>query len=114
MENIFYQDEYYSELSDLMDALDLDEDNVHDLPDDYVLNCKECDLEPIIELSANWICEHISEERFSEEGIEADKLYKILAENIDYEKVNALIPKLYYESRKKFTITKNDLIEYCK
>ena len=34
------------------------------------------------------------------------------AENIDFEKVNSLFPKLYYEDYKqKFTISKQDLLD---
>ncbi len=42
---------------------------------------------------------------------ECEKITKSLKDNIDYKKINALMPKLYYENyRDKFTITKQDLL----
>ncbi len=114
MENFFYSDEYYSELGDLMEDLDIDEDNVNELPDDYALECRGSDLEPIFQLSAEWITERVNEERWPEDMDSiCDQAYKAVNDNIDFAKVNSLIPKLYYPSRRKFTITKKDLIEYC-
>ena len=115
MENFFYSDKFYSDLGELMDDLDLYEDeDVSKLPDDYSLDCKYSELEPIVTLSADWIGERIDEERFTEDGDEIEKIEKILSANIDFEKVNSLMPKLYYESIEKFKITKADMVEWIK
>lgn len=112
MENFFYDDEFYSEVGDLLNHLDIEEDKLHELQEDWQIECVESDLQPIITLSADWIHERISENRFTENGNESEELYRILEQYIPFDKINSLIPKLYYPTRKKFTITKQDLINY--
>lgn len=112
MENFFYGDRFYSDLGELMDNFDINEE-CDNIPDDWSIECKESDLEPIFRLSPDWILERIDEERLTEDGNELDKIEKVL-QTIDYETINSKIPSLYYESRRRFTITKADLIEWCK
>lgn len=115
MENFFYSDKFYSDLGELMDDLDYyEEEDVLKLPDDYSLDCNVSRLEPIVTLSGDWIAERVDEERFTEDGDEIEKISKVLSTNIDFEKVNFLIPKLYYESREKFKITKADMLEWIR
>ena len=114
MENFFYDDKFYTDLGHLIDDIDLSEEDIINLPDDYSLDCKEATLELIITLSVDWIFDRMDQDRFSEDGNEREKLEKVLSENIDFEKINSLIPKLYYESRIKFKITKADILEYIK
>jgi len=114
MDNFFYSDDFYSDLGELMDALDLEEEDIPLLPDDYSLDCQESKKEKLVTLSNSWISERIDEERFPEDGDWVfDKVDKALSQ-IDYEKVNSMMPELYYESRVKFRITKQDLLNYIK
>jgi spore cortex formation protein SpoVR/YcgB (stage V sporulation) len=110
MENFFYNDEFYSDIGDLCSALDLDEETIKSLPDNYAIEAFESMLEPVVSLSADWIFNRINEERYTEDGNESEKVYKIL-EIIDYATINAQMPKLYYPTRKKFIITKADLLD---
>jgi hypothetical protein len=114
MENFFYNDKFYSDMEELMDDLDYYEEDVLKLPDDYSLDCKGFKLEPIVTLSADWIGERIDEERFTEDGDEIEKILKVLSANIDFDKINSLMPKIYYESGEKFKITKADMLEWIK
>lgn len=114
MNNFFYEGEFYHELCDLLEALDIEEGKENELPDDWCVVCFESDLEPVIFLSTEWIMERINEERFSEEADELSKVQKILDENIPFDKINSLLPKLYYESRRELRITKEDVLEYIK
>jgi hypothetical protein len=115
MENFFYDNEFYSDLDSLMDDLDLNaEADIYQLPDDWFITCFESKREPIFILSVDFITDAINEERFSEEGREFDEINEVLSNNIDYEKINALIPNLYYPTRTKFLITRADLINYIK
>ena len=91
-----------------------DESEIAELDDDKLFLCKGSKLEPILKLSAEWIAERIDDERFSENNNEneVEKIMKVLSGNIDFDKINALLPKLYYENYKdKFTITKQDLLD---
>lgn len=114
IENFFEDGNFYTDLEDFMYRIfDGEEEQIKELDDDTVFNCKGSKLEPILLLSAEWITERIDDDRFSENNSddEYEKTTKILNANIDYEKINALIPKLYYENyRDKFTITKQDLL----
>lgn len=113
MENFFIDESFYSELEDFLEEMEWDEELAKALPDDWSIVATESYLEPMFVLSAHWITERIDEERFPESETEEYKLANALS-LIDYEKVNALIPKLYYGTGKKFTITKNDLLEELK
>ena len=51
--------------------------------------------------------------RISEVFRYIDEIEKALNGNIDFEKINALIPKVYFvDRRNKFKITKKDLLEW--
>ena len=113
MENFFYNDNFYSELSECCDYNDWDKEEIESFPDDFKLEVECSILEPIVTIDAEWITERIDEERFSEERCndEVSKIMKILNENIDFEKINSLIPNLYYGNKKKHYFTKDDLLE---
>ena len=96
MENFFYNDTFYSDLGELMDDFDFyEEEDVLKLPDNYSLDCKSSSLEPIVNLSADWISERIDEERFTEDGNEIEKIEKILSANIDFDKLSAIAINIY-------------------
>ena len=115
MENFFYDWKYYSDLDELIDSILDYSEEVSDLPEDWEIECMGSKLEPICQLSANWITERIDDDRLSENNVdsEIDEIEKALNVNIDFEKINALIPKLYFvDRRNKFKITKKDLLEW--
>lgn len=114
MENFFYNNDFYRDLESFIQEAFEDEDEIQELEDDKEFLCKGSFLEPIITISAEWITNRIDDDRFSESNSddECEKTTKILDDNIDYDKINALLPKLYYENyRDRFTITKQDLID---
>lgn len=113
MENFFYDDEFYTNIGHMMDDQDIDE-TMEGIDDQWEIECVEGKLEPLVTLSVDWIMDRIDEERYTENGTESEKVYKLLKEHLDVTKVNELMPKLWYETRKKFTITKQDLIDWCK
>lgn len=114
-ENFFYGEKFYSDLDELTDDIELyNEEDILALPDDYSLDCKYSRLEPIVTLSVDWIIEKISEDRLTEDGDELEEIGRVLSANIDFDKVNHLIPKLYYESKENFKITKVDLLEWIR
>lgn len=113
MENFFYNDNFYSDMESFIHENFDDESEIAELDDDKEFLCKGSTLETILELSAEWITNRIDEDRFSENNSddECEKITKALNNNIDYEKINSLMPKLYYENyRDRFTITKQDLL----
>lgn len=112
LENFFYNNKFYYEVSELIDEIESDECEIHELPDDYKLECFKSELSPLVEFDAQWIAERIDEERFSDDNCDGEftKIVKALNECIDFEKLNSMIPKMYYETRMKFYITKQELL----
>ena len=78
--------------------------------DDFTIEAYECDLESIIRFDGDYIAECIDDERKSEDGDEIEIVAKILNENIDFDKINALMPKLWYPSNRKVVFTKEELL----
>lgn len=112
MEKFFYDYEFYGDIEDIMFLFDF-EDDCSNVPDDWQIKCMEAKLEPVFQLTADWIYERIDEERFTEDGEEADAVFKLL-EGIDFRAVNEKMPRLYYPNpTKTFFLTKQDLLEYC-
>lgn len=110
MENFFLDEKFYSDLGDLMDDLDINEE-CDSIEDDWSVEVREGSLEPIVQIDSEWIMDRINEERFTEEGKELEKINALFNEHIDFKSINEKMPKLYYP-RAKFTITKQHLLEW--
>jgi len=119
MENFFYNENFCSDIESLMSDLDLDEDEIQDLEDDWHVTCEETTLEKIFVIKKDFAVNAIMnqtetwEDRFPEE---CDDLFKriesAIEQSIDIEKMNNLLPELYYPNGKMFKITKKDLLDY--
>lgn len=111
----YYNENFYHDLEQLID--DLDFEKVEELADDFSITYKECDEEPIVQLSADNLGELIrdwQEERFSEDDSEGEHeaIVKILSENIDFDKINSEMPTLWYPSKRKVQLTKADIVAF--
>lgn len=113
MENFFYNNDFYNELSDLCNYMNWDEEEINSFEDDFKLEVNQSRLEPMFKIDSEWITERIPEHRFSEQDgdSEVTKIMKILDNNIDFNKINSLIPKAYYSTRIKHYFSKKDLLE---
>lgn len=107
--NFFYNDRFYTDIEELMLDLEIDEENIEEADDFYV--CFEAKLEPMFKLDENFIIDNINEERFTEDGNEIERIEKLIKET-DFSEFNSKVPKLWYETRIKFEITKADLYEH--
>jgi len=115
MEHFFYEDTFCSDWEDLVNAFDIDENNVNELKDDWQIRVEFADLEPIFNVDANSLCQLLAdnnEDRLSEDFDEEAKVLKALKETIDFEKLKEALPKLYYPNNKFEIITKADLVEW--
>lgn len=114
MENFFVEENFMHDIGCLLTHCDIEEEDVKDLPEDWDIEVEEAINEPMFKLDAEELQEMLfnsNEERYSEEGNEDKKIIKALNECIDFEKLNSMIPKLWY-GRKTIKITKKDLLEY--
>ena len=95
---IYYSEKYYDELSDLVDDLEWEE-----MKEGDTITAEYCALEPMFTLNAEELMDSLEnkwEYRTSEDGDEYDMLLNVLEKNIDYDKINSLIPKLWYPNGK--------------
>lgn len=117
MENFFYNENFFSDLSELVDHLDIDENSISELPEDWSITCEETTLEKvfvipkqfavnaIVGLTENW------DDRLPGESESLHKQIEIaISDAIDIDKLNNGLPSLYYPNGKKFKITKSDLL----
>lgn len=113
LDNFIYNDNFYSDISDLIDEMESDGIDINELPEDYKIVCFNTETQPIEQFDAGWILERMDEERWPEDddGRFYEKVRKIFNECIDFEKLNSMMPELHYPASSKFFITKNDLIE---
>jgi len=120
MENFFYDDRFCSDISDLMDVFDIDDENLAELEDDWLVTCEETTLEKMFVIKKDFAVKAIVnqtdtwEDRFPEESDDLFKqIEKAIGDAIDIDKLNEGLPSLYYPNGKKFKVTKADLVEYC-
>ena len=120
MENFFIDGKFYNDLSELMDDRDIQDDELHLLDGDWCETAKQSKLEKIFTLKKDFVVNAIIEqtdtweERFPEDSDDLfEEIKKAVEQGIDLEKMNNLLPELYYPDGVKFKITKQDLIDYC-
>jgi hypothetical protein len=107
---IYYNDSYYDDLEDLVIG-EFDPEDINELPENFTIIVDLCEMEPLVTLSPDWILSRIDDDRFSENGVddEMDKVRKILADNIDYEKINKLMIPMWYPIGKKMVYDLSDI-----
>ena len=112
-----FYDGLYDFLETEVDTFDEKEiqEYVEELPESYKLTLNGTKVEPIFELTADWILERVADERWTEEGAEISKVERLLEKYINFDAINQEMPRLYYEDRlNKITYTKEDIINELK
>jgi hypothetical protein len=124
MENFFYEDNFCSDLEDLLSSvLQIDEGDIAaDLPDDWEIKVDFAELQTVFKLSVDDIVENIMVENISdkyEERLTVDIVDEVdaailsaIRENLDIDKINATLPRFWYPSGEIAVITKKDLLDY--
>ena len=121
MENFFHNDDFYHDVDNFLDQLEIDEKNVNDLPEDYTEEIEHTTEEKIFQVDINIFIDAVmndcqsSEDRFPEdtEGID-EQIKKAIIASIDIAKLNELLPSLHYMNGIKETFTKSDFVNFCK
>jgi hypothetical protein len=106
----YYNDDFYSDIEEIIEDWDLDE-----MKEDETIRVENSNLEPIITLTADLIAESLEvhlDERHSELHAEREykEIVKALNDNIDFDKVNSQLPKLFYPNNTFEVFTKAELI----
>lgn len=117
MENFFYDENFCSDLSDLMEVFDIKEPK--ELKDGWTCKVELTELEPIFKINAEKLCQLLcdcNEERLGEDfdNRDEERVIKAIKESCDFDKLKELLPKYYYPRSNFKVVTKQDLIDYCK
>lgn len=117
MQYFFIDEDFYSDLGDLIDRRDY---VLKELDDDWSIEVDLSKLEKIFTLKEDFVIDAIMEktevweDRFPEESESAyEKVKNAIRQSIDFKKLNELMPSLYYPNDETCIITKADLIEYA-
>lgn len=122
MENFFYEENFCSDIEDLMGHFDLyTKEDVEALEDGWHVEVMHTELRKMFVLKerffedlVEWLYE-CNVDEYPEDTDNCDKkIMAALKASIDIEKLNAGIPELYYPADGQSTITKADLLEYLK
>lgn len=80
--------------------------------EDYPIVAFTCETKPLQVFTPDWIAKRISDDKFSEDGI--DREYELIIEAlkkcIDFEKLNSMMPKMNYGTKNSINLSKQDLI----
>ena len=90
MEHFFYEDTFCSDLEDLANVFDIDEDNVNELKDDWQVKVELADFEPIFKVDADNLYQLLvdaNEDRLPVDFDNDKKILNALKEAIDFEKI---------------------------
>lgn len=119
MEYFFYDDIFCQDLDDLIQELELNDETINDLSDDWKIVVEATTLQPIFQFKKEFIVNCIVnntdvwEDRFPVNSDNTFKqIEKAIEQGIDLEQINEQLPRLYYPNGKKFEITKQDLLDY--
>lgn len=120
MEPFYVEDKFYSEIEDYLIDVELEKEDIEKLPDDYKVDVLVGSLEKIFVLKKDRVVDAIVdmtdtwEERFPEDSHDVfEKIKKAISESIDIDKMNSLLPSLYYPTGEDGVITKQDLLAAC-
>lgn len=118
MENFFYEDTFCRDIQNLLYHLNIESEDIAGLPDDWKVDCGKTNLEKIGTVSRNFITKHLAEiiqDRFDERMSDdppaiLQEIESAIEKSFDIDKLNDLMPSLYYLNGEDFTITKQDLL----
>jgi hypothetical protein len=114
MENLLYENKFYNELEDLLIELEIDEDNMKQLEDDWQIKVQLSEEKLPFELDAELIAGKIVDNfdfRIPDEQSYED-VKRAIIESIDIVKLKEKLPRFMYPTNVFETITKADLIKY--
>ena len=118
MENFFYDDKFYSELSDYLDDIEVNElEDFDDLDDNFLIKIEYSEVQPVFEITPSSLLEMLldcNEDRIDDnfDDRHEKKIIEVLNKCIDFEKLKTELPQYYYGNGQFEIITKQDLIEY--
>lgn len=118
MENFFYEDRFCTDLYELMIELDIDEEKVNELPDDWSVECQHTSVVPFARIIDVGLLTDIIMDN-NEDNMPEDpdwiekKINDALLASVNFDKLNKMMPEIHKTNGIKFTVTKADLIAWC-
>lgn len=121
MYNFFVDDKFYSEIEDYLIDAEIDEDNIGEVSDQWEQEIFLSKKEKLVDMNKDFVADAIcnATERFDDRFPEdSDSIFEeiknAVIRSVDFEKLNDLIPSLYYATGEKSKLTKKDLQEALK
>ena len=122
MENFFIDENFYHSLEDYIHDMSDggDEEWVHSLSNNWKEKIELGQEEIIFQLTEQWMVDTIleriqieNEDRFPTEQSDRidNQIKKAISKNVNVQKLNGLIPTMYYPSGKFEELTKQDLLD---
>ncbi len=122
----FIEDEFHEDIDSLVHSMGLDEEDFFDLDPDWEVQAFEASLEKIFVLEKEDLVSAISqiiEQEYSDSERYPDyecsdfdytqkAIKNAITQSIDIDKLNNLLPELWYSTDKKIVIKKADLAEH--
>lgn len=120
----FIEDRFYTDISDFLCSYDneelFDEDDPEklskDIQEDWTQEIELTTLEPMFEVKPSDVDYMVdllienNEDRVGEDD-NSEEIKKAILAGMDFDKINAAIPRLWYPNGQLVTITKQDLID---
>jgi len=119
MENFFIETDFYPDIESYLSDIEMEDIDIINLKDDWKVKIELTKLGPIFQYKIDHLVSDIIngtdrwDDRFPEDS---DTIFKELEfavkQSIDLDKLNSLIPKLYYPSGEFYELTKKDLLYF--
>lgn len=120
MTPFFIEDKFYSDIEDYLSDNDLQREDIEKLPDDYKLVVMGTREEPVLTLTLQWMSDAVTDkaesydDRFPEDSEDVfQRISNAVRQSVDIDKLNTLMPRLWYPDDSEFEITKQDLLDAC-
>jgi len=109
---IYYDERHY--LTEEIFAQSFGYEFLNALSPGFLFTVTECIEQHIGQLDGDEIARNVfDEDRYSENDYdERMEIVKILNDHVDFDKINALIPKLWYPTEKTFNLTREQLLNH--
>lgn len=121
MENFFYEEEFCSDLGELIDYIGYEEEDIIEFDNDWYLEIYPSKLEKVFVATDKWLVDAVLratdyfDDRFPEDSEDImERIGDAIKKVVDIDRLNSLLPELYYPIGHKAKVTKQDLLDFIK
>jgi hypothetical protein len=111
----YYNEKYYNDLDEIVDEATELFNSELEIPDNFVIEYEDCELRPIFQLNSRIMFNLLWEafiDNSSEDGNEWDNVEDLIKDNMNFDAINSVAPKLWWSNGIKHIITKEEILKY--